>query len=65
MLKYYKQLLTYITRDTEKSINSILDYASSADDSEFTERLYQTTLGALAETKNEVRVPASSKGHII
>ncbi|KAI8064168.1 PCI domain-containing protein [Gongronella butleri] len=57
-LKYYKKLLTYIksavTRNySEKSINNILDYASTADNMKFMEQFYQTTLDSLAESKNE------------
>ncbi|ORX58297.1 PCI-domain-containing protein [Hesseltinella vesiculosa] len=57
-LVYYKQLLTYIksavTRNySEKSINNILDYTSTADNMAFMESFYQITLDTLAETKNE------------
>ncbi|KAI8890880.1 PCI-domain-containing protein [Backusella circina FSU 941] len=57
-LKYYKELLTYIksavSRNySEKSINNILDYVSSADNMAFMEKFYQTTLDSLVEIKNE------------
>ncbi|KAI8339421.1 PCI domain-containing protein [Chlamydoabsidia padenii] len=57
-LKYYKQLLTYIksavTRNySEKSINNILDYASTADNMTFMEAFYEVTLESLVEMKNE------------
>lgn len=58
-LRYYKQLLTYtksaVTRNySEKSINNILDYVSTADDMAFVEQFYQVSLEALSEMKNEV-----------
>ncbi|KAL9542993.1 hypothetical protein PS6_009511, partial [Mucor atramentarius] len=57
-LKYYRELLTYIksavTRNySEKSINNILDYVSSADNMAFMEQFYEITLESLAENKNE------------
>ncbi|CDS04028.1 hypothetical protein LRAMOSA06983 [Lichtheimia ramosa] len=57
-LRYYKQLLTYtksaVTRNySEKSINNILDYVSTADDMAFVEQFYQVSLEALSEMKNE------------
>ncbi|KAG0170455.1 COP9/signalosome complex subunit Csn2 [Apophysomyces sp. BC1015] len=57
-LEYYKELLTYIksavTRNySEKSINNILDYVSMADNMQFMEKFYQTTLDALVDAKNE------------
>ncbi|SAM01721.1 hypothetical protein [Absidia glauca] len=57
-LVYYKQLLTYIksavTRNySEKSINNILDYASTADNMTFMEAFYEVTLESLVEMKNE------------
>ncbi|CAO3586556.1 unnamed protein product [Absidia cylindrospora] len=57
-LAYYKQLLTYIksavTRNySEKTINNILDYASSADNMSFMEAFYEITLESLVEMKNE------------
>ncbi|CAO3689041.1 unnamed protein product [Rhizopus stolonifer] len=57
-LKYYRQLLTYIksavSRNySEKSINNILDYVSSTDNTSFMEKFYETTLGAMSELKNE------------
>lgn len=57
-LVYYKQLLTYIksavTRNySEKSINNILDYASTADSMTFMEAFYEVTLESLTEMKNE------------
>lgn len=63
-LKYYTQLLTYtksaVTRNySEKSINNILDYVSTADDMTFVERFYQVSLDALAVAKNEVNPPCS------
>ncbi len=58
-LKYYIQLLGYtksaVTRNTsEKSINSILDYVSAAQDMSFMEKVYSTTLNSLQEQKNDV-----------
>ncbi|KAI8369719.1 PCI domain-containing protein [Blakeslea trispora] len=57
-LKYYRQLLTYIksavTKNySEKSINNILDFVSSADNMAFMEQFYQITLDSLVEIKNE------------
>ncbi|KAF7731243.1 COP9/signalosome complex subunit Csn2 [Apophysomyces ossiformis] len=57
-LEYYKELLTYVksavTRNySEKSINNILDYVSMADNMQFMEKFYQTTLDALVDAKNE------------
>ncbi|KAI8137389.1 PCI domain-containing protein [Fennellomyces sp. T-0311] len=57
-LRYYKQLLTYtksaVTRNySEKSINNILDYVSTADDMVFVEQFYQISLEALDEMNNE------------
>lgn len=57
-LRYYKELLLYtksaVTRNySEKTINNILDYASTADNMAFMEAFYQTTLDSLVETKNE------------
>ncbi|KAK9474948.1 PCI domain-containing protein [Dipodascopsis tothii] len=57
-LKYYRQLLTYtksaVTRNySEKSLNNILEYASSSTDTAFMEEFYATTLTALEEAKNE------------
>ncbi|KAJ3341556.1 COP9 signalosome complex subunit 2, partial [Kappamyces sp. JEL0680] len=51
-LKYYIQMLGYtksaVTRNTsEKSINSILDYVSAAQDMGFMEKFYSTTLDSL------------------
>jgi COP9 signalosome complex subunit 2 len=50
--------LTYIksavTRNvSEKSINSILDYISTSKQMDLLQNFYETTLGALKETKNE------------
>lgn len=50
--------MTYIksavTRNySEKSINNILDYVSSADNMAFMEQFYEITLESLAENKNE------------
>ncbi|KAI9312671.1 PCI domain-containing protein [Dichotomocladium elegans] len=57
-LRYYKQLLTYtksaVTRNySEKSINNILDYVSTAEDMAFVEQFYQVSLAALVEMNNE------------
>ncbi|KAI7868604.1 PCI domain-containing protein [Spinellus fusiger] len=66
-LLYYQQLLTYIkssvTRNySEKSINNILDYVSTADNMSFMERFYETTLESLFESKNErLRVKTNLK----
>lgn len=58
MLAAYKQLLTYcksaVTRNySEKSINSILDFVSTAKSAELLLQFYETTLEALREAKNE------------
>jgi len=61
MMLRYKQLLTYIksavTRNhSEKSINSILDYISTSQQSqqmELLQNFYETTLDALRDAKNE------------
>jgi len=52
MLEHYKQLLTYIktavTKNyAEKSINSILDYVSNANESGLLQQFYRITLEAL------------------
>lgn len=52
MLEHYKQLLTYIktavTKNyAEKSINSILDYVSNANESVLLQQFYRITLEAL------------------
>lgn len=52
MLKYYRQLLTYIksavTKNySEKSINSILDYISTSKQMDLLQVFYETTLDAL------------------
>jgi COP9 signalosome complex subunit 2 len=54
-IHYYEELLSYtnITRNTiEKSINSILDLCSSAQNLEFMERIYKITLDSL-QVKND------------
>ena len=57
----YRSLLGYIksavTRNySEKSINNLLDYVSSSQQTDFMEEFYQTTLQALEnDAKNEVR----------
>jgi len=58
MLEHYKQLLTYIktavTKNyAEKSINSILDYVSNANESVLLQQFYRITLEALKGSKNE------------
>ncbi|MCP9260867.1 COP9 signalosome complex subunit 2 [Dirofilaria immitis] len=58
MLKYYRQLLTYIksavTKNySEKSINSILDYISTSKQMDLLQIFYETTLDALKDAKNE------------
>jgi len=58
MLEYYQQLLTYIktavTKNyAEKSINSILDYVSNANESGLLQQFYHITLEALKGSKNE------------
>lgn len=58
MMDHYQQLLTYIkvavTRNySEKSINSILDYISTASQQDLLANFYQTTLDALKNAKNE------------
>ncbi|KAI8902578.1 putative COP9 signalosome complex subunit 2 [Globomyces pollinis-pini] len=57
-LKNYIELLTYVksavTRNTsEKAINSILDYSSTAQDMLFMENLFSITLKTLEDTKND------------
>lgn len=58
MMDDYKTLLTYIksavTRNnSEKSINSILDYVSTSKQANLLQNFYTTTLEALKEAKNE------------
>eukprot|EP00184_Porphyridium_aerugineum_P002586 CAMPEP_0184708474 /NCGR_PEP_ID=MMETSP0313-20130426/37796_1 /TAXON_ID=2792 /ORGANISM="Porphyridium aerugineum, Strain SAG 1380-2" /LENGTH=437 /DNA_ID=CAMNT_0027170063 /DNA_START=84 /DNA_END=1397 /DNA_ORIENTATION=+ len=58
VLNRYKEMLTYIrsavTRNySEKSINSILEFVSSSQNMDVLEKLYETTLQALEESKNE------------
>jgi COP9 signalosome complex subunit 2 len=58
MMKYYKQLLTYIksavTRNySEKSINSILDNISTSKQMNLLQQFYETTLEALKDAKND------------
>eukprot|EP00117_Sycon_ciliatum_P035556 scpid36272/ scgid26925/ COP9 signalosome complex subunit 2 len=58
MIEHYRELLTYmkgaVTRNySEKSINSILDYISTSAQTELLQSFYETTLGALRESKNE------------
>ena len=58
MLKRYDQMLGYIksavTRNySEKSINSILDYISNAQQSELLQEFYERTLVAMHESKKE------------
>ena len=58
MMNRYKQLLTYIksavTRNhSEKSINSILDYISTAKNMDLLQEFYETTLDALKDAKND------------
>eukprot|EP00741_Cyanophora_paradoxa_P022159 tig00021435_g21391.t1 len=58
MMEKYKQLLTYIksavTRNySEKCINNILDYVSSAQTMELLQDFYETTLDALRDAQNE------------
>lgn len=58
MKKRYKQLLTYIkdavTRNySEKSLNSILDYVSTSQQSELLQWFYETTLEALQDARND------------
>ncbi|KAI9364925.1 PCI domain-containing protein [Zopfochytrium polystomum] len=57
-LEHYRILLTYVksavSRNySEKSINNILDYVSSANDMAFLEQFYSLTLEALKEVKND------------
>ncbi|XP_064394676.1 COP9 signalosome complex subunit 2-like [Halichondria panicea] len=54
----YKQLLSYVkdavTRNkSEKSINSILDYISTSQQSDLLQWFYETTLDALQDAKND------------
>mmetsp|Transcript_13923 Transcript_13923/g.42471 ORF Transcript_13923/g.42471 Transcript_13923/m.42471 type:complete len:356 (+) Transcript_13923:150-1217(+) len=58
MMAAYKEMLTYIrsavTRNySEKVINKILDLVSSSQQMELLQELYETTLSALQEAKNE------------
>jgi len=58
MMEHYRELLSYIksavTRNySEKSINSILDYVSASKQMSLLQELYETTLTALQEAKNE------------
>ncbi|KAJ3071277.1 COP9/signalosome complex subunit Csn2 [Podochytrium sp. JEL0797] len=58
VLKHYPVLLTYIksavSRNySEKSINNILDFMSTATDMKFLEEFYSLTLDSLNESKNE------------
>lgn len=58
MMIHYRELLSYIksavTRNhSEKSINSILDYVSVSKNMVLLQELYETTLAALQEAKNE------------
>ena len=62
MLEHYKQLLTYIrsavTKNyAEKSINSILDYVSTANDNSLLLEFYEITLDALKVRKQMRRWP--------
>ncbi|KAJ3334203.1 COP9 signalosome complex subunit 2 [Blyttiomyces sp. JEL0837] len=57
-LQHYKTLLGYIKNAvsrnySEKSINNLLDYVSTAKDMTFLEQLYKMTLDTLNEDKNE------------
>lgn len=58
MIQAYRKLLTYVksavTRNySEKVINSILDAVGASPDVELLREFYQTTLEALAESKND------------
>ncbi|VDD80670.1 unnamed protein product [Mesocestoides corti] len=58
MMEDYRTLLTYIksavTRNnSEKSINSILDYVSTSRQMDLLQNVYTTTLNALKKAKNE------------
>ncbi|KAL5967388.1 COP9 signalosome complex subunit 2, partial [Taenia solium] len=58
MMEDYRTLLTYIktavTRNnSEKSINSILDYVSTSKQMDLLQTFYNTTLNALKDAKNE------------
>lgn len=63
MMEAYKVMLTYIksavTRNySEKCLNSIMDFVSGSASQNFAllQEFYQTTLKALEEAKNEVRL---------
>jgi hypothetical protein len=63
MMDAYREMLTYIksavTRNySEKCINNIMDFVSGSASQNFglLQEFYQTTLRALEEAKNEVRV---------
>lgn len=58
MMNKYREMLTYIRsavtkNDTEKSINSILDLTSVAKNFGLLKKIYETTLTALKENKND------------
>lgn len=58
MMKAYRELLTYIksavTRNvSEKSINSILEYVSTAQDADLLQKFYAATLESLLDAKND------------
>jgi COP9 signalosome complex subunit 2 len=60
MLEHYKKLLTYIktavTKNyAEKSINSILDYVSNANESGLLQQFYRITLEALKVGAHEAK----------
>ena len=66
MMDSYREMLTYIrsavTRNySEKCINNIMDFVSgsASQNSGFLQEFYQTTLKALEEAKNEVRIKSS------
>lgn len=63
MMDAYREMLTYIksavTRNySEKCINNIMDFVSGSASQNFSllQEFYQTTLKALEEAKNEVRI---------
>ena len=58
-IRSYKRSLTYIQKAvtknySEKSINKILDYVSSSENSELLRNVYDLTLKAMKDSWNEV-----------
>ena len=71
MMEAYRVMLTYIksavTRNySEKCINNIMDFVSGSASQNFSllREFYQTTLKALEDAKNEVKLRSSFYDHI-